>query len=103
MAADIYFNLKRRYIVNILEPIRGKCEKYIGTLVLDSFEVVRLDDVVEKPDDFYYVYDSNPTNYFSSCVISFIPLIDEMCAETYKSLVAHWNGKHSKQARKRQN
>ncbi len=75
-----------------LEKLKEEIKPYVGTLVLNLFEVVRLSDVIENEDDFYYVYNEqfDKINY-SSCVMSFIPLKHALKKEDYIKLVKVWN------------
>lgn len=75
-----------------LRKLKTEIKPYVGTLVLNLFHVVRLSDVIECEDDFYYVYNENfdKINH-SSCCMTFIPLKHTLKEEDYIKLVKIWN------------
>lgn len=74
-----------------LDSLKKELEPYKDTLVLDYFEVVRLVDVFEDEDDFYWVYDSHKGLVHSSCVVGWTPLKGTLGDEDYNELVRVWN------------
>ena len=67
----------------ILEEI----EQYIGTLVLDMFDVVRLEGFIEDDGDYYYIMRKIKGGiYCSSCVLNFIPLKGKIDDDEYNAL-----------------
>ena len=83
-----------------LEELKKELEPYRNTLVLDFCEIVRLVDVIEEPEDFYWKYErwSKGKANLSSCVMGWIPLKGNLPDEIYKSLVRNWNMNHVNQA-----
>ena len=52
-----------------LADLKAELEPFKNTLVIDDFDtVVRLVDVIDGEDDYYWVYDSRKGIYHSSCV-----------------------------------
>lgn len=76
-----------------LQKLKKEIEPYIGTLVLDTFEVKMLSDVIEYDDDFCWVYDTfdNIKNQKCSCLINWTPLKGNLPDKDYKRLVKIWN------------
>ena len=75
-----------------LEILKQELEPYKNTLVIDVFEdVVRLVDVIDGDDDYYWVYDSREGVRHSSCVGSWIPLKGFIKEEDYNRMVHIWN------------
>lgn len=74
-----------------LDSLKKEMEPYKDTLVLDYFEVVRLVDVFEDEDDFYWVYDTHKGLIHSSCVVGWIPLKGILIDKNYDELVRVWN------------
>ncbi len=67
-------------------------EPFKNTLVIDDFDkVVRLVDVVDGEDDYYWVYDCMQGLYHSSCVGGWIPLKGFVEQEKYDRMVRIWN------------
>ena len=68
---------------------------YQGTLVLHSFEVVLLKDVVESDDDFYWVYFGMQNDafieYHESCVTWWTPLKGVIPNQKYSQMLDVWN------------
>jgi len=77
--------------MNKLQELKKEIKPYINTLVLDLFEVVRLVDVIDGEDDYYWKFDSQEQIYTSSCVVGFISLKDKLDTKTYENLVRIWN------------
>lgn len=73
-------------------------EPYKGTLVLDHFQVVRLVDVVDGGDDFYWVYDTHTGIIHASCVVFWLPLKGKLDNKDYNRLVSVWNLNHTEPA-----
>lgn len=74
-----------------LESLKQELTPYQNTLVLDLFEVVRLVDVIDDEDDFYWVYDTFKGTVHSSCVYKWIPLKGKIDEDRYNRLVGIWN------------
>lgn len=76
-----------------LQILKKEIEPYIGTLVLDTFEVKMLSDVIFHDDDFCWVYDTfdNIENQKCSCLIKWTPLKGSLSDSDYKKLVKLWN------------
>ena len=74
-----------------LESLKQELTPYQNTLVLDLFEVVRLVDVIDGEDDFYWVYDTYKGIVHSSCVGCWIPLKGKIDEDRYNRLVNIWN------------
>lgn len=76
-----------------LDYLRSKLVNYQNTLVISLLDdIVRLVDVIEQDDDFYWVYDSRIRGiYYSSCVGSWIPLKGHLKEDDYNRLVYTWN------------
>jgi len=74
-----------------LEDLKKELEPYRNTLVLDYFELVRLVDVIDGEDDYYWVYDTKKGIVHSSCVGGWIPLKGKIEDENYDGLVRVWN------------
>lgn len=73
------------------EKLKQELEPYRNTLVLDLFKVVRLVDVIDGQDDYYWVYDTHHGIYHSSCVGGFVPLKGHIEQVEYNRLVNMWN------------
>jgi len=72
----------------ILEEVN----KHRGQIVLDYFQVVRLDGFAEDDDDYYYVYYTLDRGIvWSSCVGKFIPLKDYLPLRDYRMLKKIFN------------
>lgn len=78
-------------MVATLKLLKEELEPYKNTLVLNDFNVVRLVDVIDGEDDFYWVYDSKKGIYHASCVGGWIPLKNKIDDDKYKRLVNCWN------------
>lgn len=74
-----------------LKELQDELEHHKNTLVLNFFEVVRLVDVKEDEDDFYWVYDTGKEIVWSSCVNNFIQLKGKLNYAAYNDLVRVWN------------
>lgn len=75
-----------------LEELKKEIEPYQNTLVIKDFEgVVRLVDVVDDEDDYYWVFDTKQGLCKSSCLIDFIPLKGFLSNENYNKLLRIWN------------
>ena len=96
---DTNFLEKNRQEMTRLEQLRSELEPYKDTLVLDLFKVVRLVDVVEDEDDYYWVFDSENGIYHSSCVGMWSPLKGILNNNEYKRLVDIWNLNHINHAK----
>jgi hypothetical protein len=96
---DTNFLEKNQQEMTRLEQLRSELEPYKDTLVLDLFKVVRLVDVVEDEDDYYWVFDSENGIYHSSCVGMWSPLKGILNNNEYKRLVDIWNLNHINHAK----
>ena len=66
-------------------------ESIKDTLVLHDFDVVRLTDVVEGIDDFYWLLRNPITgDYRASCALKLIPLKEKISDEEYEYLEFMW-------------
>lgn len=74
-----------------LKILQDILEPYKNTLVLDYFNVVRLVDVIDGEDDYYWVYDTKNGIVHSTCVGSWIPLKGFLPDNEYIELVRVWN------------
>lgn len=74
-----------------LVELKIELKPYQNTLVIDGFEIVRLVDVIDGGDDYYWVYDSHKGIYWSTCVGGWIPLKGFIDQEKYDNLVRVWN------------
>jgi len=81
-----------------LEDLRAELEPFRNTLVIDDFDtVVRLVDVIDGEDDYYWVYDGRISSYgrkgiyHSTCVGGWIPLKGFVEQEKYERMVRIWN------------
>jgi hypothetical protein len=75
-----------------LSELKEELEPFRNTLVIDDFDkVVRLVDVIDGEEDYYWVYDSRNGIYHSSCVSGWVPLKGFVEKEKYKRMVHIWN------------
>jgi hypothetical protein len=82
-----------------LKELKEEVEPYKNTLVIDIFEnIVRLVDVVEFDDDYYWVFDTPKGLRHSSCVVGWIPLKGYIEQENYDRMVRIWNLNNTNQA-----
>ena len=81
-----------------LEKLKKELDPYKNTLVLDFCEIVRLVDVSEDPEDFYWEYEKWGETVHSSCVMGWVPLKGNLPDKIYQSLVTNWNMNHVDQA-----
>ncbi len=82
---------KRKSATNLRE-LKKELEPFRNTLVIDVFDkVVRLVDVVDDEDDYYWVYDSRQGVYQSSCVCGWIPLKGFIKEKEYNEMIRVWN------------
>lgn len=77
-----------------LEDLKEELEPYKNTLVLDFCEIVRLIDVEDGGDDFFWVYECWSETIRSSCVMGWIPLKGNLPDDIYKTLIENWNMNH---------
>ena len=70
-----------------LADLKKEVAPYKGSLVLDGFDVVKLIDVIEGKDDFYWVYYAKGKVIHSSCVMGWIPLKNKLDTKDYNELV----------------
>lgn len=76
-------------------------ELHKGELVIDGNKIVRLEDVIDGEDDYYWVYndwvgwkgmdEQNEGTYLASCVGCHILLKGFIPDEDYKRMVYQWN------------
>jgi protein-tyrosine-phosphatase len=76
---DAIINMRREKLESLREEMKGQQ----GKLVLDDLRVVRLLDVIDNSEDFYWVYFDGSKVYHSSCVggwraLDSIPDYDKM-------------------------
>lgn len=76
-----------------LKELMNELEPFRNTLVIDDFDkVVRLVDVVDGEDDYYWVYDDRQQGIrWESCVGSWTPLKGFIQPDRYDRLVRIWN------------
>ena len=74
-----------------LKDLQEEMSPYKNTLVLDGFEVVRLVNVIDGSDDYYWVYDTRKGTVHATCVGGWIPLKGFIPSNEYNSLVRIWN------------
>ena len=75
-----------------LSELKVELELFKNTLVIDGFDnIVRLVDVIDGEDDYYWVYDSKKGIYHSSCLCEWIPLKGFIEKEKYDQMVRVWN------------
>jgi len=75
-----------------LSKLKDKLEPFKNTLVIADFDrVVRLVDVIEDEDDFYWVYDSSTGIIHSSCFGDWIPLKGFLSDKDYNTMIHVWN------------
>lgn len=87
------------YNTDTYKEILKDVEPYIGTLVMDMFEVVLLVGVEADEHDFYYVYQpakgmgwhKDGKQYWSSCVGKHYNLKGVLPEKEYNRLVWLWN------------
>ena len=67
-------------------------EAHRGELVLNCFEVVRLDGLLDEPDDdYYYILSGKDGKHYSSCVGRPILLKGFLASEDYNKLERVFN------------
>jgi hypothetical protein len=83
--------IKKLIDMTTFKELKDEVEKYKNTLVLNYFEVVRLVDVVNGDDDYYWVYDTSKGILHSSCVCGWYALKGVLPDNEYERLVKVWN------------
>lgn len=78
-------------ICRTFKELQDELEPQKNALVLDYFEVVRLVDVIDGKDDYYWVYDTGKGIVHSSCVGRWTALKGALPDNEYKQLVNVWN------------
>lgn len=83
-----------------LAELKAELEPFKNTLVIDApNEVVRLVDVIEEEDDYFWVYERLFDGIcHSSCVMKWIPLKGYLPEEEYIRMVEMWNLNSSNKA-----
>jgi len=83
---------------DILSDLKKELEPFKNTLVIgDFYRIVRLVDVVDGEDDYYWVYDTINGTCYSTCVGGWIPLKGFIDKDKYDRMVHVWNlNKHRK-------
>lgn len=77
--------------MNNYKRIMKEVDKHRGELVLDIFEIVRLEGFHEDEDDYYYVFRTLYKGVIrSSCVGGFTPLKGRLRKKEYKELERVW-------------
>lgn len=75
-----------------MERFQEKLAPYKNTLVIDDFfNIVRLVDVIDGGDDYYWVYDSPKGIMHTSCFSGWTPLKGFIPDEAYKKMLRIWN------------
>ncbi len=82
-----------------LGDLQEELKPYQNTLVIDFDMVVRLVDVIDGNDDYYWVYDTRKGTIHSSCVGMWIPLKGFISDNEYDGLVRVWNLNNIEQAK----
>jgi hypothetical protein len=78
--------------MNTLETFKKELEPYKDTLVISDFDaVVRLVDVIDGEEDYYWVYDTYKGIVNASCVCGWIPLKGFIPEDDYNRLKNVWN------------
>lgn len=77
--------------MSTLKELQDELKPHKNALVLDYFEVVRLVDVIDGEDDYYWVYDTKKGIVYSSCVCGWTALKGFLPDNEYKRLVNVWN------------
>lgn len=73
------------------ETLKQEMQGHQGALVLDYFDVVRLVDVIDGEDDYYWVYKSSERGvYWSSCCGGWKPLKGKIDEKDYNELERVW-------------
>lgn len=69
---------------------------YKNTLVINEWlEIVKLIDVVEKEDDFYWVYETcNHKIVYDTCCGGWIPLKGQLNDKNYEKILNEWNNNY---------
>ena len=76
----------------IEDKFKKEVEKYKGQLVLDSFDVVMIEDFMSDNEDNYYGFRTwTNKHYWSSCVGSFTPLKRRLSKKEYSRLLYQFN------------
>jgi len=86
-------------MANLIE-LKKELESYKNTLVISDFdnEVVRLVNVVDEEDDYYWVFDTEKGIIHASCVGGWIALKGVLPDKDYKRLVDFWNSNNLEKA-----
>lgn len=74
-----------------LKSLQEELLPYKNTLVLDHHNVVKLVDVIDGEEDYYWVYDTHKGFIHSSCVIGWIPLKGVLPEKDYDYILRIWN------------
>jgi hypothetical protein len=75
-----------------LSELKIELAPYVNTLVIDDLHrVVRLVDVVETDEDYFWVYDTNTGIEYASCVGGWVPLKGFIRTNDYNRMVRIWN------------
>lgn len=75
-----------------LKELQKKLKLYKNTLVIDDWHrIVRLVDVIDGKDDYYWVYDGVDGRHYMSCVGRWIPLKGHIKDKDYDRIVRAWN------------
>jgi hypothetical protein len=81
--------------MSTFDELKKQLEPYKNTLVLDFFKVVRLVDVIDGEDDYYWIYDYKGRIYRGSCVLDWIPLKGYIPEDQYNNMVDIWNNNYT--------
>ncbi len=74
------------------KEIQEEIKPHKGDFVLDHFKVVKLLDIIDGKDDYYYVFQKwGGMVYQSSCVLSFVPLKGKIDKTDYDEFVRLWD------------
>lgn len=81
-----------------IKHFKEKVKPYKNTLVISLYKIVRLVDVIDGNDDYYWVYDDGNEITHSSCVMHWIPLKGQLSKEDYEFIVSIWNNNNKEKA-----
>ncbi|MCH8067807.1 MAG: hypothetical protein IID16_00840 [Candidatus Marinimicrobia bacterium] len=82
-----------------LIKLQKELKPYKDTLVIGDLDnVVRLADVIDGDDDYYWVYDTMRGITHASCVGGWIPLKGFIPSKDYDRLVVIWNYNNTEKA-----
>jgi hypothetical protein len=79
------------YNKDLFERLQKELAEYKDTLVIDTFcNIVKLVDVIDGEDDFYWVV-KGATYKHISCLMNWTPLKGRLSEEEYEQVLHNWN------------